>query len=430
MLRFLESPTRGVYCGDDMGLGKSCQAIAAINSLNLTTPTLIVCPAVMRHTWLNELKTWSLKSHFQAVFSFKDLPHPDRIKKLDYLVVSYDLATKAADTLAQVRWGALVLDESHALVNRDAKRTKAVLTKLWPKATYKIALSGTPIINDVTGLYPLASKFLPDQWPRFLDFAGRYAYSRPTPFGIKWQGLRRDMAPELSGIMRQNFFFRRRKEEVLQELPDKVFKKVVLGQEYAVNGSHVPANGTLPTQLDMEIAAMLARLESNEKIPLISSTLQGYRRMQGEAKAPAAIEYAKTFLEQNIPVIIFCYHRNVIEMIRAGLVTHRPAIIQGGMKPSAINAAVTDFQSGKTNLFIGQYTAAGVGITLTRSSDCILAELDWSAASVSQACSRAHRIGQKNCVTIHYLVVADSIDDKLVSTIIRKTRETRAVIEE
>jgi len=99
-------------------------------------------------------------------------------------------------------------------------------------------------------------------------------------------------------------------------------------------------------------------------------------------------------------------------------------------KPELRTKAVDDFQSGKTNLFIGQITAAGVGLTLTRASICVLAELTYSPAEIDQAVSRLHRITQVNPVTAYYFQVDRSIDDDIVKVIIEKASAFKQVLDE
>lgn len=424
MLKFLNSPIKGTYCADEQGLGKTIQSIAAVESLKLTLPTLIVCPAVMRGTWRRELLDWTLGGKIQVAFGRKDFPHPLQIKELKYLVISYELAVNALSVLKEINWGALILDEAHYVKNHKAKRTKAVLKELWPKSKYRICLSGTPITRNVVDFYSIFSKFLPTIYPKFSDFGARYAYPRVTPFAITYEGLRKDTAPELSATMRKYFYFRRKKEEVLPDLPAKIFKRVTLSDEFLFKGEQKVA-----TELDAEIAAMLRRLENNEPMPAVSTSVQGHRRLQGEMKVPAVVAYVKDLLEQDIPVVLFGYHSNVLDMLIKDLSQFKPVVIRGGTSPKQAQFAVESFQAGKTNLFIGQINAAGIGITLTASSNVIIAEPDWSPAVIAQAVDRCHRIGQKDSVTVHYFVVPDSIDEEIISALMRKAREHAEIVE-
>lgn len=415
MLSFIRTnESKGTYNACDQGLGKTCMSIVAHNNLRCRT-LLVICPASVILNWVEELKSWSTIPHtYLAVLSSKNSGNI-KLPLNSAVIVSYDMAKKdrVLKQLIARNWDMLILDESHRLAERKTIRTKAILGSIWQKCRSRIALSGTPITNSVVGAYPLFHAFLPTTFPNFYEFANHYANTDKTPWGDKYYGIKN--APELKQIIRSSFFLRYTKEEVLPELPPKVFTKIILPEEYAL---HLPKNDK--EVLDAEVERIRIIIEQGKPLPPIPTSLAGKRREQALKKLPPVIEFITNLLEQNIPTVVFTYHKQVLRDLELAFTDYKPSIIEGATSPEARQDAVRNFQEGATNLFIGQIVAAGTGITLTRSSNVVFAELDWSAANVAQACDRLDRIGQANTVNVYYFSVLHSIEERIISTIMQK----------
>lgn len=313
----------------------------------------------------------------------------------------------------------------HNCKSHKTKRSKAIFKHIWPKATYKIALSGTPFTQCVTDCHTLFSRMAPDIFGEpdtqgWYAFANKFANQTRTPFGTTYHGLRNPVL--LRKLIRENFFIRYTKEEVLPELPPKIWTEITLPPSYNVKGVY-----SKDPEVRKEIAKAIKAVNDGLPLPPPTHTAH-YREQQGLLKIPAVIEFAENLLEENVPIILFAYHTSVIEKYTEALKKYNPAVITGATSAKARNKAVEDFQAGNTILFIGQLVAGGVGITLTTGSNLILAELDWSPANVSQACDRAHRIGQKVPVNIYYFVAEGSIDKDLQKAIIQKAKDFKEVM--
>lgn len=423
MLTFLRS-NKGCYNACEMGLGKSVQTIAALNTL-LCKRILIICPAVMRSTWEREISKWSVFGPRTLVIEtkddFKGLAH------CDVAIISYDLATKHIDKL-DYNYDALVLDEAHHLKNLKAKRTRAILDfekpGPWLNSTYHIALSGTPFTQSVIDGFTLFNAFDPDNFSNFWSFAGNYAFRRSTPWGTQYFGVKN--AEVLSRKIRSKFYIRYRKDEVLKDLPPKTYVPIILEDKYRVTY----------TKEEKEAIATYKKLlkqsfsGASYRMPKAPESLAKSRREQGEKKVSAVVEFVKEILEQGIPVVLFAYHRSVIFKLLTELDEYKPGVIYGDTSAENRTLSIDRFQNGETNLFIGQMQAAGVGITLTRSSTAVLSELDWSPSIIAQSTDRLHRISQLNPVTVYYFQVKNSIDDDIVKTVIAKAQAFKQVLDE
>ena len=148
---------------------------------------------------------------------------------------------------------------------------------------------------------------------------------------------------------------------------------------------------------------------------------------------PLVVDYVGEMLEGGTQkVVVFAHHRDVIAQLSAGLVQYSPVILIGGMSPKEREASIDEFQSDpRTQIFIGNLQAAGVGITLSpASSHCVFAEMSWVPAEMTQCEDRLHRIGTRDCVTVHHLVLEGSLDAMMVKVLLKKQRTLDAVLGE
>lgn len=410
MLGFLKT-NKGVYNACEMGLGKSIQTIVTCNTMGWKN-ILIICPAIMCLVWEKEVAKWGNRIGKQGNL------------EANYLVISYNRAVqqKNLELLTTKKWDCLILDEAHYVKSTKAKRTKTVLNKIWPCATYHIALSGTPFTRSVVDGYTLFHKFNPTAFPEYMPFCYRYAYVKRTPWGDKFFGVKH--ADELQAIIRNSFYVRYRKDEVLKDLPDKRFTRISLPSSFAVKPTE-DEKATLKEAID----AIKAKVERGETIPVVPTAVASIKRLQGVKKVAPIVEFVQDLLDQEIPVVLFAYHKEVIKIYEEAFKKEKPAVITGDVSSNTRQSAIEDFQSGATNLFIGQFTAAGVGITLTRSSTAVLSEVEWSPATIGQAVDRLHRIGQRNAVNVYYFAVEKSIDEDIIEVVMNKARDFAKVLE-
>lgn len=390
------------YVANEMGLGKSLTAIETCNRLG-SKKVLVICPAVVRLVWEKELQKWG---------------HGD----CRYTVFSYTTTANNIDTIKTAEFDTLILDEAHYVKNTKAQRTKAVLKHLWPKAKYRICLSGTPLLQSAADLWPIFSRILPEEFGDFDTFTSTYTKRKSTPWGVQYSGVKN--AEKLSALIRNNFFIRYTKAQVLPELPPKIWTKIPLDKKYCVK---------LTKEEEVQYREYLKKLKESFQSGVACRTQPPkadatWRREQGVKKIKPIIEFAKELLDQDIPIILFTCHREVLKGIKEGLANYNPVVIEGDTKPSDRAKAVEDFQSGKTNLFLGNLRAAGVGITLIRSSTVLLAEPCYTPAEISQGVDRAHRIGTTNSVNVYYFIVQESIDEDVFEAVLDKVSDFHQVL--
>jgi len=439
--------------GDEMGLGKTIQVLGAINADPQIRKVLVVCPATLRRNWVAEATRWITKP-LQAgiVQQAGDLPAHEKGKVLIVVTNFERLTGKRGEALLgelkNHQWDMLIIDEAHKVKNPKAQRTLAVIGNrqgaggLAEKAFKKVYLTGTPIANKPVELWGLISSLDPQTWRNFMYYAKRYCAAEQVWAGRKmvWdfsgaqnlEELQRRLRTENGGLM-----IRRLKKDVLTELPAKRRVLTVLEPNGAsgVIAKEQAAWEKVQEQVDLARAALLIAQEQADKAAYEEAVknlqactrvafeeIAAARRDTAVAKIPHAVEHLRDMLEDNQEkVVVFAHHHAVVDGIMEGLAEFGPVRLTGKDSDQAKNDAVKQFQENPTcRVFVGNILAAGVGITLTASSNVVFAELDYVPANMSQAEDRCHRIGQKDSVLVQHLVLDGSLDQRMAATLIKK----------
>lgn len=422
---------RAKILGDEMGLGKSAQAITAADDSGAKR-ILIICPAVARENWKREFEKFSSWGrNLQVIHKGSDVPlHGDS------LVYSYDLAARHLERLAEQKFDVLILDEAHFLKNPLAIRTKAILgrTGLVRNCDKVWALTGTPMPNHPGELWPLLYTFGATKKP-YDDFVERYCEVITTGYGNgreyqKIVGMKEENASELQWLL-SRVMLRRKKKEVLKDLPE------VFVNSFTVERGKVPLTADMSAQLQEELASLeleLANVSPAHAMSILEARAQSVstlRRYIGLQKVEPAIELVISEIgTAYTKLVVFCVHRDVANALesafkKAGL---WPAVITGDTPGSNRHKEVDRFQRDKRcQVFIGNIGAAGTAITLTASSEVLFVEEEWTPAANEQALARCHRIGQTRNVNVRVLAVADSIDERITAVLRRKNSDIKAL---
>lgn len=416
---------RAVLLGDEMGIGKTIQAIGLFNyhdahGLKSKTPdVLIVCPATLKRNWLKEWRKWCIRSLTIG------LAEGSRFPETRVVIINYDILRRHQDKLRARVWDILIMDECQYLKNSKALRTKQICGDAKGKlpaieARCKVALTGTPIPNRPIELYSILRYLDPLGWNNKLNYAKRYCNAMQNGFGWDMSGA--SHLDELQEKLRSTIMIRRLKRDVLKDLPDKERQVIELeipqGEEIIRKEKRLLGYEDKEKLSDEEYKEVVRKMRGGD--PGVFEEMSTLRRMNAVAKIPAVIEHLSEAIEASGKVVCFCHHKEVAaELLK---VFKDVAVVVTGSTPLKDRQAnVEKFQEDpRVKLFIGNIIAAGTGITLTASSHVVFAELDWVPGNVSQAEDRCHRIGQKDSVLVQHLVMAGSIDSVMAKTIIYK----------
>lgn len=422
---------RRALLADDQGLGKTYQVLAALPS---DARVLVECPAVARSTWSRDAA--ALRPDLRVVYpSGPILQAP---KPGEMLICSYEDITRRVDLLDEKSYGPvrplpqvshLVVDEAHYLKNRKSRRTRAHIAV---EAQSEVAwlLSGTPMPNAPMELWQvLESAGLAHiafgTWDRFVDLFGgtrekirtsgnkfRTIVTFPSLEGDRdlFEQIRAEVRPLLAQVM-----LRRRKKEVLKDLPDKrtTFLDVEVDQAVLRECEVVLENERLDA----------STITDETALPL--HAFAPIRKQLALAKLPAAIELVEQHEETETPLVVFSAHRAPVEKIggRKGW-----ARIDGEIGDKQRRATVEAFQAGELKGVACTITAAGTSLTLTHASDELFVDLDWSPGNNAQASDRCHRIGQKRGVLITVLQANHPLDRRMSAVLSRKMLSSAAAI--
>ena len=382
---------------DEMGVGKTIQAISLCYLYREDWPVLIVCPGSMKYLWKGEIQTW---------LGFKDkridILNSSKQKISDeayFYIISYDLVSHILKKLKKMKFNFVILDEAHCIKNRETIRAKNILP-IAIRAKRLILMTGTPLLAKPLEGYPLLYALRPDLFPYFKQYAYRYCDPQPTPFGVTWSGT--SNTKELHWLL-STLMVRRLKKEVLNKLPPKRRQKVEI-------------------KTDPEIIEKIK--EARVKIKGRNGTLQAYT-LTSTAKKEGVCEYISDILsDSEEKIIVFAYHHEMMNCVEELLKKQNIDYIRidGSTKQSDRYDFVRYFQQKKEcRVAIVSIIAGSTGITLNKAHIVIFAELTWTPSIMIQAEDRAHRIGQKsNFVDIKYLYGPGTLDDFILDKLQKK----------
>lgn len=433
---------------DEMGLGKSAQVIVACDAIG-AFDILVVCPAAVRINWDREFMRFSpMDRPARVIATGKDKPGPG------VNIVSYDLLAsneKLRQQIKAMRWDVLVLDEAHYLKERSAKRTKAIYGHakhpgIMHSAKRCWRLSGTPMPNNASELFTHLKSAGIERRP-YWDFVYDFCAGFESDYGYKITGVKN--APKLKGLLAQ-FMLRRKKDEVMQQLPPITFSEVTVDRSHVDldpwfyenwRPIGVPAFLQEMKDLDQSLKTGLNAIKrghhhnNNDALELLkaySKSTSTLRRYIGLAKLPAVLDIIEEELVSGAldKIVLFAMHQQVIEQTRERFRKFKAVTLYGGTPTAKRQQNIDQFQNNpKCRVFIGQVVAAGTGITLTSAHEVAFLEADWVPANNAQAAMRCHRVGQTKPVRVRFFTCAGSVDEDVMRVVVHKTREIAKIID-
>ena len=424
------------YLAMDPGLGKTIVAAMVLNAL--AGGGIYVCPAYMVPNVTEEMGRWLLPHGGLTTMTVGALSPPRKYPFLwivsdsqissDVFTANLTNLTAALERIRKVA-PTLVVDEAQRFKTDKAERTQALM-KMAAKCERVVLMSGTPMPNRPLELYSIVMRFAPqalNHMNRF-EYARRFCAAKKGPFGWDFSG--HSNLDELSKRLRSRFMLRMRKEDVLPELPPKTEELLLLDARMP------PFLASLDTKLLAAVSKdnKQAGREIIDRLNAMGDEVAGlhvatYRRELGMIKAPHVAKYVSALLETGDEnIILFAVHKDVVALLVELLARYKPLVIVGSTLTGKRHGIVKEFQTNvKRRLLIGNIQAAGVGSTLTKATRGIFAEYSWVPADNQQAGDRMHRIGQRNHVFLQYAVWRNSLDRRIVESLLRKRDVTSSL---
>jgi len=397
-----------VMLGDEMGLGKSVQALGIAAFYRSDWPALVIVPSSLRFVWRSEIRRWLPNASTQTVSSTGEFFAVSR----DFYVVSYDLVARHErfrTTATGADFRMVICDESHFLKAGESQRAGAVLP-LVKRAQRAVLITGTPALNNAFELFPQLDALLPGSIPSDRDFGQRYCVTEKHwrfKEQEKFTGSVRES--ELSQVL-GTVMVRRRKADVLSQLPRKVWR-------------------TIPLELTA----------SAQEMASLGADSCGFARKYagvGTLKAGPAAEYVTMLLEalpEEDKLLLFFHHEAVGNILQDKLRSAGSddflVRVDGKTAQAERERSVTRFQEDpQIRVALLSMTACGVGLSLTAASVVVFAELYSVPNVMAQAEDRAHRVGQVKSVDVHYLIAHGTVDDMILAISARKRVELQGLL--
>ena len=432
---------------DEMGVGKTVQAIGLSCLYQKDWPVLVICPSSLKFAWRDEITLWLgeilKKDEVQVIKHSKNDFKEDK----KYYIISYDLSVRMIDKIIEKKFNYIIADEAHYLKSRSAKRTMS-LTPILQRSKRVVLLTGTPILAKPMEIFSLLHILRPDKFKGFKEFGTRYCDPKMLPFGlIDWSGS--SNSRELNSILNK-LMIRRLKKDVLSQLPPKKRQKIEIATDSKVikrlkifmEKSSKKFEELLGTQIELDKLGINAedinisnkkekdsdnKSKDNEEESILNKFNKAYS-MTGEAKLPGIRDYVNYLVDNSCKFLIFAHHSEVLDAIEDVIIDDKIGYIRidGKVAIDKRQDLVNKFQTDEECLVaILSITACATGLTLTKASTVVFAELHFTPSIMIQAEDRAHRIGQDaGCVNIHYLVGEDTLDVLLF----RKLNEKQNIV--
>jgi SNF2 family DNA or RNA helicase len=410
-LRFLYKNGFGGILADDMGLGKTLQALTFIKSISSDTqdkkPSLVICPTSLTHNWVREIqKFFPSMSYGLAVGSPKERKEIlDRYKNYDIIISSYALIRNDISLYLDKEFKVIVIDEAQYIKNKEAKTTKFVKML---NAEMRLALTGTPIENSVSDLWSIFDFIMPGTFGNYNSFMEKY--SNPEKH--------KELAKKVS-----YFILRRKKEDVLKELPSKIEQNVFVPlsteqrkiyEKFArdMKNNVLKYVGELGfNKSKVHILSAITRLKQICDHPALVS--EAYENVES-GKLELLIDLLNDAIDGGHKILVFSQFVQMLKIIEKRLQIEgiEYSYLDGSTKNR--QEVINEFNENENKkVFLISLKAGGFGINLTSADIVILYDLWWNPMVERQAMDRAHRIGQTKTVNVYRLISEDTIEERI-----------------
>lgn len=409
-LSYLLEKHLGACLADDMGLGKTLQAIAILTKLHQgkKKKSLIIMPKSLIYNWQGEIEKFSPKLKVGIYYgNNRDL---QVIQKQDVILTTYGTVRNDIVSLKELFFDLIILDESQNIKNIQSQTTKAVMLL---QAQNRIALSGTPIENNLSELYSLFRFLNPGMFGSLEEFNAIYAFPIQKENNLEAvQDLRKKIYP---------FILRRVKKEVLKDLPDKIEKTIYIDmnpehkkfyeerRNYYYNMIHAGIREKGLGKVQFFILQALNELRQITSCPEIKNAYIS------SSKKEMLLEQISEAVENDHKVLVFTNYIGSIDTICKSLEEQEIPYLSMTGSTKDRQQLVNKFQKNeKYKVFVMTLKTGGVGLNLTAADTIFIYDPWWNKTVENQAIDRAYRLGQDRTVFSYKLILKDTIEEKIL----------------
>lgn len=412
------------YCADEAGLGKTIVAALCMNSV--PGNVLVICPPGLKYNWHGEITRWCLGKMYCEIVHGENMNHRGFDANIVILPDSLLTREDVQREIAKRKWVWMFVDEAHRFKTDKARRATALLGEengenesgLISLAERVVFLSGTPIPNGrPIELYPVLSNAAPESisWRLLPEYGKDFCGARRV---VRYEGKKAIVNWDYSGTsnlktlrreLRTKFMIRHLKRDHLKELGPKTRKLIFLDTPEKLHKMEARLLNDFTLEQLMEGERQLGDIAT-------------YRKEVGEIKTIPAFSYLHDLLENTQEkLVVFAHHVSVVEDLARMLRDFGSLMIRGKMSARDKQSRVEEFQNNpKARVIVCNIVAGGLGHTMTRAPRCVFVEYSWNPGENEQAEDRIHRISQNDNVYCNYLVLRNSLDERMLLSVLNK----------
>ncbi|WP_410207760.1 SNF2-related protein [Fusobacterium sp.] len=409
-LAYLMDNHLGGCLADDMGLGKTLQAIALLTRLHnkKKKKSLVVMPKSLIYNWDGEIKKFS--PGLKVGIYYGNFRNKKIIKENEVILTTYGTVRNDIEMIRDCYFDCVILDESQNIKNVNAQTTKAIMLL---NSGHRIALSGTPIENNLSELYSLFRFLNPSMFGTLDEFNTFYAVP-----------IQRENDQEAIEELRKKvypFILRRIKKDVLKDLPEKIEKTMYIEMNseqkklyeerrmyyYNMVHSQIKENGIGKTQFFI--------LQALNELRQITSCPESRSHGVTSSKREVLINNIVEAVENGHKVLVFTNYINSITNICEDLEKNGIKYLSMSGSTKDRQLLVDKFQKdSKYKVFVMTLKTGGVGLNLTAADTIFIYDPWWNKTVENQAIDRAYRLGQDRTVFSYKLILKDTIEEKIL----------------
>lgn len=428
-LQFLRENDLAGILADDMGLGKTAQALAHLllekQSGRMDKPTLVVLPTSLIFNWKREAERFAPELRLLSLHGKQRTDNFASIPQHDVILTTYPLLWRDQEMLLQYDYHLLILDEAQTVKNAASQAAIAV-RKI--RARHRLCLTGTPLENHLGDLWSQFDFLLPGM------LGDAKSFNKTWRLPIEKQGnlLRRDLLAQRV----RPFILRRRKQDVAADLPEKT----LIIRSVELSGAQRDLYETVRVAMDQRVREEIAdKGYARSHIIILDALLKlrqvccdprllklsAAQKVEEHAKLDMLMAMLPELVSEGRRILVFSQFTSMLALIEAELRKEGLAYTKLTGDTQDREGVVRRFQDGEVPIFLISLKAGGVGLNLTTADTVIHYDPWWNPAVENQATDRAHRLGQLNKVFVYKLVVAGSIEEKILAL-----QERKAVLAE
>lgn len=408
----------GGILADEMGLGKSIQLIYFIKQIlkeKKDAKILIVAPTSLIYNWKNEFDKFGKELSYKVFAENRNLRKKEleNIENINILITTYGLVKQDKEKYLNINFEVIAIDEAQTIKNANTQMTKTIKEL---KASTKLALTGTPLENSVLELWSIFDFIMPGYLANNTSFQKKYNIKDVNQENLKvLDTLTNQIKP---------FILRRRKKDVVKELPSKIENNIYIDLNKEQKKLYVAQLEKTKKEMEtilntdgfekgnFKILQLLTKLRQLCIDPKI--LFEDYHG--GSSKIENLISLIQGIIENNHKILLFTSYKSALDIVNQELSNHNITtyVIDGSVSSKKRMELVNKFNEDNTNVFLITLKAGGTGLNLTSADVVIHLDLWWNPQVENQATDRAHRIGQKNTVEVIKLICKGTIEERIL----------------